>query len=90
MNMDDVEEKAIVHAIRLMGDELVWKVLCSETIPTSDQNVINSTRIEKITCPKCLEIANARLEYIREVVMPRIMEIPWVEEAISDGVFEPN
>ena len=78
----------VVHAVRLMGDPMKWTVVCTETLPKKNQKTVGSAYTEKITCKKCLEICEARLEIIKKEYMPRIMKIPWVGEAIEDGVFK--
>jgi hypothetical protein len=75
-----------IHHIRLMRnnkDGLEWRLVCSEKLVNKEKVV---GRIEMATCPSCREKTEARLKRISKKYNPLIDKIPWVEEAIKDGV----
>lgn len=88
--MKEVRDQRKIHHIRLKRDDkgvLDWRVVC-------DQQSISKLRttgnLDKVTCKNCRRISEERLEKIRKQVMPRVMKIPWVQEAVKDGVFDDD
>jgi hypothetical protein len=77
-----------VHHLQLRRDEngvLDWRVVCDQL---SISELRTSGKLEEVTCKNCRKISEAKLEKIRTKIMPRVMKIPWVKEAIKDGVFD--
>ena len=83
-------EEKIIHHTRLMrknGNDLEWRIVCNEQLIDNEEVTGN---IDKISCPSCREKTEARLKHIQEEYGSKIAAIPWVKEAIKDGVFEDD
>ena len=78
-----------IHHVRLMSldKELEWRIVCSEQLEEKAETTGN---IGKVTCKNCREKSEARLKRIQEKYGLRIGKIPWVKEAVNDGVFEQD
>lgn len=85
--MKEIRDTRKFHHIRLMGKSLEWTIVCGQI---GISKLRTTGNIDDVTCKNCRKISEKRMERIRREVMPRVMKIPWVKEAIKDGAFNDD